>query len=69
MNETLVKIHNVDIDAVGLGDFGKRGITSLRDKSLPFMNNCHFKLCFQFCRKDHLKMFKVPLVWLVDNNH
>lgn len=41
MNETLVKIHNVDIDAVGLGDFGKRGITSLRDKSLPFMNNCH----------------------------
>lgn len=25
MNETLVKIHNVDIDAVGLGDFGKRG--------------------------------------------
>ncbi|XP_068750115.1 acyl-CoA dehydrogenase family member 10-like [Montipora capricornis] len=25
MNETLFKIHNVDIDAVGLGDFGKRG--------------------------------------------
>ena len=25
MNETLHRIHNVDIDAVGLGDFGKRG--------------------------------------------
>ena len=25
MNKTLFKIHNVDIDAVGLGDFGKRG--------------------------------------------
>ena len=25
MNETLFKIHDVDIDAVGLGDFGKRG--------------------------------------------
>ena len=25
MNETLIKIHNVNIDAVGLGDFGKRG--------------------------------------------
>ena len=25
MNETLFKIHNVDIDSVGLGDFGKRG--------------------------------------------
>lgn len=25
MNETLFKIHSVDIDAVGLGDFGKRG--------------------------------------------
>jgi len=25
MNETLFRIHNVDIDAVGLGDFGKRG--------------------------------------------
>lgn len=25
MSETLFKIHNVDIDAVGLGDFGKRG--------------------------------------------
>lgn len=37
MNETLFKIHNVDIDAVGLGDFGKRGI--LGDKSLLFMNN------------------------------
>ena len=27
MNETLFKIHKVDIDAVGLGDFGKRGNT------------------------------------------
>lgn len=25
MNETLFKIHDVDFDAVGLGDFGKRG--------------------------------------------
>ena len=25
MNETLFKIHDVDIDAVELGDFGKRG--------------------------------------------
>ena len=25
MNETLFRIHNVDIDAVRLGDFGKRG--------------------------------------------
>ena len=25
MSETLFKIHDVDIDAVGLGDFGKRG--------------------------------------------
>lgn len=25
MNETLHRIHHVDIDVVGLGDFGKRG--------------------------------------------
>ncbi|WP_169567754.1 phosphotransferase [Sneathiella limimaris] len=25
MNDTLAKMHNVDIDAVGLGDFGKKG--------------------------------------------
>lgn len=41
MNETLFKIHNVDIDAVGLGDFGKRGKSPTRLN--PYRTSILFK--------------------------
>ena len=41
MNETLFKIHNVNIDAVGLGDFGKRGKSSTRLN--PYRTSILFK--------------------------
>ncbi|XP_068681218.1 acyl-CoA dehydrogenase family member 10-like isoform X2 [Montipora foliosa] len=49
MNETLFKIHNVDIDAVGLGDFGKRGFSNVDPSSLGIPTDTEYMK--EYCQR------------------
>ena len=60
MNQTMAALHNVDVDAVGLSDYGRPGNYFERQLS-------RWRKQYRASETDHIKSMETLMVWLVDN--